>query len=68
LISTAFKQNAPYDRYPSARNFRQRMSRFPGRYCIKEYKTILFCKKKTPAGGNHPGRPDSNSWPTDAAT
>ncbi|HEY4257401.1 MAG TPA: hypothetical protein VGM66_09320 [Candidatus Udaeobacter sp.] len=44
------------------------MSRFPGRYCIKEYKTILFCKKKTPAGGNHPGRPDSNSWPTDAAT
>jgi len=37
--------------------FRRRMSRFPARRCIKEYKTILFRKKKTPAGGNHPGRP-----------
>jgi len=33
------------------------MSRFPARRCIKEYKTILFRKKKTSAGGNHPGRP-----------
>jgi hypothetical protein len=37
--------------------FRRRMSRFPAHRCIKEYKTILFRKKKTPAGGNHPGRP-----------
>ena len=34
-----------------------RMSRFRARRCIKEYKTILFRKKETPAGGNHPGRP-----------
>jgi hypothetical protein len=33
------------------------MSRFPNRYCIKEHKTIRFRKKKTPAGGDHPGRP-----------
>jgi hypothetical protein len=44
-----------------------RMSRFRARRCIKEYKTILFRKKKTPAGGNHPGRL-AISIPTDAAT
>jgi len=52
-----FKRNAPYDRYPTARNFAEEMSRFPARRCIKEYKTILFRKKKTPSGGNYPGRP-----------
>lgn len=39
--------------------FRQRVSRFPARCCVKGYETILFSKKKTPihAGGNHTDRP-----------
>ena len=43
----------------------RRMSRFRARCCIKEYETILFRKKETPAraGGNHPGRP-GNIHPT----
>jgi hypothetical protein len=34
------------------------MSRFPARYCVMEYETILFRKKETSAcaGGNHPDR------------
>ena len=45
------------------------MSRFPDRCCVKEYETILFRKKETPAcaGGNHPGRP-GNIHPTSAQT
>jgi hypothetical protein len=35
----------------------RRMSRFRARRCIKQYKIILFRRKKTPAGGKHPGRP-----------
>ena len=51
------KRNVPDGPLPKRAKFRQRMSRFPARRCIKEYKTILFRKKETPAGGNHPGRP-----------
>ena len=51
------KKKAGWGAGYTGRKFRERMSHFPSRYCIKEYKTILFRKKKTSAGGNYPGRP-----------
>jgi hypothetical protein len=46
--------------------FRRRMSRFPACRCIKEYKTILFRKKKP--SQRQPSRRHGNFHPTSAQT
>src|SRR4029453_15192768 len=45
-----------YGRYGRGENLRQRMSRFPIRYCVMEYEIILSLKTETAAsaGGNLP--------------
>src|SRR4029077_15674881 len=55
------KRNAPYDRYPRARNFAKKNEPFSGPLWLHKYETILFRNKETPAcaGGNHPDRPGS---------